>query len=333
MLIGECGTGKTHLATGLCVAACRQKRKVRFTTTANLVNELVEASQQQGIRRVLARWMRYDVIALDEVGYVPLAEIGAEFLFQVIAERAERATLILTTNLPFSEWAQVFPSLRTWRSLAAAIISADLPWGNCVCFLADFLLSTYSNPPEGQAESCIVLREGEANQSAKLFGGCVSRTRRYGQCIPILVALRWDAENLLEILRLHPVVIRFQEYPGLGVELRIVQRGCQLYGVLVHSRVALLDVRVLALHVPLLVEPGSLVQSRRINDERVVPIPVAYGISVKSRIGIPFRVDVFGQFAPIHPHFPPHALVLHQNRHPVLHRLEPQSSPALRARD
>ena len=115
VLIGECGTGKTHLATGLCVAACRQKRRVRFTTAANLVNELVEASQHHGVRRVLARWMRYDVIALDEVGYVPLAEIGAEFLFQVIAERAERATLIVTTNLPFSEWTQVFPNPRLCR--------------------------------------------------------------------------------------------------------------------------------------------------------------------------------------------------------------------------
>jgi len=62
------------------------------------VNELVEAQQQGGVRRVLARWMRYDLIALDEVGYVPLAEIGAEFLFQVIAERAERASLIVTTK-------------------------------------------------------------------------------------------------------------------------------------------------------------------------------------------------------------------------------------------
>ncbi len=117
VLIGECGTGKTHLATGLCVAACRQKRRVRFTTAANLVNELVEASQHHGVRRVLARWMRYDVIALDEVGYVPLAEIGAEFLFQVIAERAERATLIVTTNLPFSEWTQVFPNPRLCKAL------------------------------------------------------------------------------------------------------------------------------------------------------------------------------------------------------------------------
>ncbi len=117
VFIGDCGTGKTHLATGLCVAACRQKRRVRFTTAANLVNELVEASQHNGVRRVLARWMRYDVIALDEVGYVPLAEIGAEFLFQVIAERAERATLIVTTNLPFSEWTQVFPNARLCKAL------------------------------------------------------------------------------------------------------------------------------------------------------------------------------------------------------------------------
>jgi hypothetical protein len=91
--MGECGTGKTHLATGLCVAACRQKRRARFTTAANLVNELVEARQQNAMKRVLVRWLRYDVIVLDEVGYVPLAEIGAEFLFQVIAERAERGSV------------------------------------------------------------------------------------------------------------------------------------------------------------------------------------------------------------------------------------------------
>src|SRR5580658_6090523 len=100
VLIGECGTGKTHLATGLCLAACRQKRRVRFTTAAALVNELVEAKHQLQLRRVMARWSRYDLIAIDEVGYVPLAEVGAEFLFQVIAERAERTAVIVTTNLP-----------------------------------------------------------------------------------------------------------------------------------------------------------------------------------------------------------------------------------------
>src|SRR5215210_6880178 len=117
VFIGESGTGKTHLLTALCVAACRQKRRVRFTTAANLVNELVEAKHQLQLRRVLARWERYELIAIDEVGYVPVAEVGAEFLFQVIAERAERAAVILTTNLPFSEWTQVIPNARLCKAL------------------------------------------------------------------------------------------------------------------------------------------------------------------------------------------------------------------------
>jgi DNA replication protein DnaC len=117
VFIGDSGTGKTHLLTGLGVAACRQQRRVRFTTAAALVNELVEAKQQLQLRRVLGRWARYDVIALDEVGYVPLAEVGAEFLFQVIAERAEKATVLLTTNLPFSEWTQVIPNARLCKAL------------------------------------------------------------------------------------------------------------------------------------------------------------------------------------------------------------------------
>jgi DNA replication protein DnaC len=117
VLIGECGTGKSHLATGLCVAACRQKRRVRFTTAAALVNELVEAKQNNQMRRMMGRWQRYELIALDEVGYVPLADVGAEFLFQVISERAERAAIIVTTNLPFSEWTTVFPNPRLCKAL------------------------------------------------------------------------------------------------------------------------------------------------------------------------------------------------------------------------
>ena len=65
----------------------------------------------------MARWSRYDLIAIDEVGYVPLAEVGAEFLFQVIAERAERTGVMLTTNLPFSEWTQVIPNARLCKAL------------------------------------------------------------------------------------------------------------------------------------------------------------------------------------------------------------------------
>ena len=97
--LGETGTGKTHLATGLGVSACRQRKRVRFTTAAEMVNELVEAKQKNELNRVTARWTRYELLVIDEMGYVALAEAGAEMLFQVIAGRAEKAAVVITTNL------------------------------------------------------------------------------------------------------------------------------------------------------------------------------------------------------------------------------------------
>lgn len=114
---GETGTGKTHLASALIVAACRQKRRARFTTAAELVNDLVEAQHQKQLARALARWARYELIVIDELGYVPLIDIGSELLFQVISDRAERAALIITTNLPFSEWTQVFTNPRLCKAV------------------------------------------------------------------------------------------------------------------------------------------------------------------------------------------------------------------------
>ena len=117
LLIGEAGTGKSHLATGLCVAACRQRRRVRFTTATGLVNELAEAAHANQLSRALGRWERLDLICIDELGYVPLAETACELLFQVIADRAEKAAVIVTTNLPFSEWPQVIPNPRLCKAL------------------------------------------------------------------------------------------------------------------------------------------------------------------------------------------------------------------------
>jgi DNA replication protein DnaC len=117
LFLGDCGTGKTHLASGLCVAACRQLRKVRFVTAAGLVNELLEAQHLNQLGRVLSRWARYDLVVIDELGYVPLAELGAELLFQVISDRAEKASVIITTNLPFSEWTKVFTNARLCKAL------------------------------------------------------------------------------------------------------------------------------------------------------------------------------------------------------------------------
>src|SRR5665647_3367855 len=83
LLVGEAGTGKTHLARGLCVAACRQRRRVRFTTATGLINELAEAAHANQLSRALARWERLDLICIDELGYVPLAETACELMFQV----------------------------------------------------------------------------------------------------------------------------------------------------------------------------------------------------------------------------------------------------------
>jgi DNA replication protein DnaC len=117
LFLGDCGTGKTHLATGLCVAACQQRRKVRFATAAGLINELLEAQHQNQLGRALSRYARYDLVCIDELGYVPLAELGAELLFQVISERAEKASVLITTNLPFSEWTRVFTNARLCKAL------------------------------------------------------------------------------------------------------------------------------------------------------------------------------------------------------------------------
>ncbi|WP_424137734.1 ATP-binding protein [Roseomonas chloroacetimidivorans] len=104
LLTGEAGAGKTYLATRLCVGAFRQRRRVRFTTASVLINELAEAVHANQLSRALNRWERLDLICIDELGYVPLAETVCELMFQVIADRAEKAAVIVTTNLPFSEW-------------------------------------------------------------------------------------------------------------------------------------------------------------------------------------------------------------------------------------
>jgi DNA replication protein DnaC len=117
LFLGEAGTGKTHLATGLAVAACRQRKRVRFTTAAGLINELIEAKNQNELNRVTSRWTRFDLIVIDEMAYVTIPESAAELLFQVIAGRAERAAVIITTNLPFSEWTTMFPNARLCKAM------------------------------------------------------------------------------------------------------------------------------------------------------------------------------------------------------------------------
>ena len=118
ILIGESGTGKTMLATALAVCACQQGRRVRFTTLAGLANELQEADSRRELGRVVGRYARTELVVLDELGYLALPEGAAELVFQVISERNERASMIVTTNLPFGEWTKVFPDAR----LAKAVV-------------------------------------------------------------------------------------------------------------------------------------------------------------------------------------------------------------------
>lgn len=117
ILLGDTGTGKTHVATGLAVEACRQRKRVRFTTTAELVNELIEAKNQSELNRITSRWLRYELIVIDEMAYVAMPESAVELLFQVISGRAERSAVIVTTNLPFSEWNTMFPNARLCKAM------------------------------------------------------------------------------------------------------------------------------------------------------------------------------------------------------------------------
>lgn len=116
-LIGNAGTGKTHLAISLGLAACRQHKRVRFFTAATLVNRLEEAQKQYQLDRFLGQLDKADLLICDELGYLSFSRGGAELLFQVFADRYERQSLLLTSNLAFSEWSQVFQGERMTAAL------------------------------------------------------------------------------------------------------------------------------------------------------------------------------------------------------------------------
>jgi DNA replication protein DnaC len=118
VLIGDSGTGKSHLLIGLGVAACETGRRVRYVTCAQLVNELAEAADERVLSKVVGRYGRLDLLLVDELGYVSVDPRGAELLFQVLTEREERASVACASNAPFSEWGQTFADPR----LAAAVV-------------------------------------------------------------------------------------------------------------------------------------------------------------------------------------------------------------------
>jgi DNA replication protein DnaC len=108
LALGNSGTGKTHLAIALGYAACQQNRSVYFTQAAQLVHQLIEAREERELLRFKKKLLAYDVLIIDELGFVPFSKSGAELLFDIFSGRYEQGSTIVTSNLPFEQWTEVF---------------------------------------------------------------------------------------------------------------------------------------------------------------------------------------------------------------------------------
>ena len=117
ILVGNPGLGKTHIATGLAVAACHQKHRVRFYNAAALVNELSLAQEEQRLPKFLAIALKHQLIVIDELGFIPFSSTGAQLIFQFCSTLYERVAIIVTTNLKFADWTQVFGSQKLTLAL------------------------------------------------------------------------------------------------------------------------------------------------------------------------------------------------------------------------
>ena len=117
LLLGNSGTGKTHLALALGLSACQRGHRVRFTTAAAMVHELMEAKDEKRLLRYQKQMASYELLIVDELGFVPLSKSGAELLFEVFSQRYERGSTMVTSNLPFQEWTEVLGSERLTGAL------------------------------------------------------------------------------------------------------------------------------------------------------------------------------------------------------------------------
>ncbi len=117
LALGNSGTGKTHLALALGMAACQRGYRVRFTTAAALVNELLEARDERRLLRFQKQLAKQDLLIIDELGYVPLSKTGSELLFEVFSQLYEQGSTLVTSNLPCNEWTEILGSERMTGAL------------------------------------------------------------------------------------------------------------------------------------------------------------------------------------------------------------------------
>lgn len=115
--LGPSGTGKTHVALGLGLAACQKGLSVSFTTAATLVNEMMGARDERRLLRLQKQLAGVKLLIIDELGFVPLSKTGAELLFELISQRYERGSTLITSNLPFDEWIETFGTERLTGAL------------------------------------------------------------------------------------------------------------------------------------------------------------------------------------------------------------------------
>jgi DNA replication protein DnaC len=135
VLVGEIGTGKTHIASALGFAACELGYKVRFFTAAGLINQLIEAQQAHQLSRLETSLLKQHLIIIDELGFVPFSQQGAQMLFGLISQRYRRGSVMITTNLPFTEWTQVFQDTR--------LLGALLDRLTHTCHILEFAAESY----------------------------------------------------------------------------------------------------------------------------------------------------------------------------------------------